>query len=57
VQPAGLAAATQFATVYGPTTITLAITPAAYGNLAAFGVALTPDQESAAVVCCGPARC
>jgi autotransporter-associated beta strand protein len=49
VQPTGLAAGTEFATVYGPDTITLAVTPADYGNLAAFGVALTPDEEAVAL--------
>jgi autotransporter-associated beta strand protein len=48
VQPTGLGAGTQFAVAYGPTTITLALTPASYANLAAFGVALTPDERAVA---------
>jgi uncharacterized protein with beta-barrel porin domain len=48
VQPAGLAAGTEFAVDYGATTITLAVTPASYANLSAFGVALTSNQTAIA---------
>jgi uncharacterized protein with beta-barrel porin domain len=48
VQPAGLAAGTEFAVNYGATTITLAVTPDSYANLSAFGIALTPNQKAVA---------
>jgi autotransporter-associated beta strand protein len=46
VQPAGLAAGTRFDALYAPTTLTLVVTPAAYGDLALAGVAQTPEQAA-----------
>jgi len=46
-QPAsGLLAGTRFDAVYAPTTVSLAVTPAAYGNLAAAGLSETPTQAA-----------
>jgi uncharacterized protein with beta-barrel porin domain len=45
-QPAGLAAGTRFDALYGGSTVTLAVTPASYANLAAAGVAQTASQSA-----------
>jgi autotransporter-associated beta strand protein len=45
-QPAGLAPGTRFDALYGANTVTLAVTPAAYGDLAAAGIATTPSQSA-----------
>lgn len=46
-QPAsGLPAGTRFDTLYTPTTVSLVVTPSAYGNLAAVGLAPTGNENS-----------
>jgi fibronectin-binding autotransporter adhesin len=45
-QPIGLAAGTRFDALYAPTTLTLVITPAAYGNLALAGIGETSGEQS-----------
>jgi uncharacterized protein with beta-barrel porin domain len=45
-QPAGLAAGTRFDALYGPSSVSLVVTPAAYGNLGAAGMSQTPSQVS-----------
>ena len=47
VQPVGLATGTRFDTIYGPNTITLAVTPASYAHLGSSGVAGETPVESA----------
>jgi len=45
-QPAGLAAGTRFDALYGPSSVSLVVTPAAYGNLGAAGLPQTASQMS-----------
>lgn len=46
-QPAaGLAAGTRFDVIYAPTSITVAVTPASYANLAAAGLAQSDNQRA-----------
>ena len=45
-QPAGLAAGTRFDALYAPSSVSLVVTPASYGNLAAAGLSQTPNQVS-----------
>ncbi len=45
-QPAGLGAGTRFDALYAPSSVSLVVTPAAYGNLAAAGLSQTPNQTS-----------
>ena len=45
-QPAGLAAGTRFDALYAPSSVSLVVTPAAYGNLGAAGLFQTPNQVS-----------
>lgn len=45
-QPAGLASGTRFDALYAPSSMSLVVTPAAYGNLAAAGLPQTPNQTS-----------
>ena len=45
-QPAGLPSGTRFDALYAPSTVTLALTPAAYGNLGAAGLQQTANQTS-----------
>src|SRR5690606_19838988 len=47
VQPAaGLAAGPRFAVIYAPTTVTLAVTPASYADLAVAGLAQSDNQRA-----------
>jgi autotransporter-associated beta strand protein len=46
-QPAGLATGTRFDALYGPTALTLVVTPSSYGNLPLAGIAETADQQAA----------
>ncbi len=46
VQPDGMAQGTRFDALYGPTAISLIVTPSSYGNLAAVGLALTANQAA-----------
>jgi autotransporter-associated beta strand protein len=46
IQPTGLAAGTRFDAVYAPTTLTLIVTPQAYGNLPAAGIGETTNQRA-----------
>ncbi|HVK42590.1 MAG TPA: polymer-forming cytoskeletal protein, partial [Phenylobacterium sp.] len=47
VQPAaGLAAGTRFDVIYAPTTVTLAVTPGSYADLAAAGLAQSDNQRA-----------
>jgi fibronectin-binding autotransporter adhesin len=45
-QPDGLAAGTRFDAVYAPTSLSLVVTPAAYADLAAAGIAQTANQKA-----------
>ena len=45
-QPAGLGAGTRFDALYAPSSVSLVVTPAAYGNLAAAGLSQTHNQTS-----------
>ena len=45
-QPAGLPSGTRFEAIYGPTTLTLVVTPSAYGNLSLLGVPETTTQAA-----------
>ncbi len=45
-QPTGLAAGTRFDALYGPSSVSLVVTPASYGNLGAAGLPQTPNQVS-----------
>ena len=46
VQPTGLATGTRFDALYGPTTLSLVVTPASYGNLGLAGLPQTPSQAA-----------
>jgi uncharacterized protein with beta-barrel porin domain len=46
VQPAGLSPGTRFDALYGPTTVSLFVTPASYANLAMAGIALNTNQSA-----------
>lgn len=45
-QPAGLAPGTRFDALYAPTTLTLVVTPAAYGNLGLAGLSESANQTA-----------
>lgn len=45
-QPAGLAAGTRFDALYAPSSVSLVVTPASYGNLGAAGLPQTSSQVS-----------
>lgn len=45
-QPAGLPSGTRFDALYAPSTVTLVLTPAAYGNLGVAGLPQTANQTS-----------
>ena len=45
-QPAGLAAGTRFDALYAPSSVSLVVTPASYGNLGAAGLPQTSSQAS-----------
>ncbi|MDP1750301.1 MAG: hypothetical protein Q8L22_12650, partial [Reyranella sp.] len=45
-QPAGRPSGTRFDALYAPSSVTLVLTPAAYGNLGAAGLAQTANQTS-----------
>ncbi len=45
-QPAGLPSGTRFDALYAPSTVTLVLTPAAYGNLGTAGLQQTANQTS-----------
>ena len=45
-EPPRLAAGTRFDALYGPNALTLVVTPASYGNLAASGLPQTPNQAA-----------
>ena len=45
-QPAGLAAGTRFDALYAPASLSLVVTPAAYGNLAAAGLSETAGEQA-----------
>lgn len=45
-QPAGLAAGTRFDALYAPTTLTLVVTPAQYGNLGVAGLSETGNESA-----------
>ena len=46
IQPAGLPAGARFDAIYAPTALSLVVTPAAYADLGAAGIAQTPNEKA-----------